>query len=156
METLTSLFKNHILSIGLISFVLAQLAKTIIVWVTKGRFVSERLIGAGGMPSAHSALVCSVTVAIARVEGIKSSLFALSIFLAFIIMYDAMGVRRAAGEQAKAINKIVFHFNQRTPDEEDMEEPELKEYIGHTPLEVLGGALFGILVSMIYFIIAKV
>ena len=71
----------------------------------------ERMIGAGGMPSSHTALVCSLTIAMARKTGVSSAEFALALALACIVMYDAMGVRRAAGEHAKVLNKLVFDFS---------------------------------------------
>ena len=105
------------------------------------------------MPSAHSALVCSLTVAIARTVGVSSPEFALAFLVACVVMYDAMGVRRSAGEQAKVLNKIIFTWekSQDAPDEDedDMFKKDLKESLGHTPLEVLGGALLGILVAML-------
>ena len=121
-------------------------------------------MGSGGMPSAHSALVCSIAVGMSRKMGFASPEFALALTLAGIVMYDAMGVRRAAGEQAKVLNKMIFSFklfgedfwkdfnlDQELADSdlEGSEPKELKEFLGHTPLEVLGGALLGILVAVL-------
>ena len=111
------------------------------------------------MPSSHSALVCSLTIAIAKQTGVQSPEFALAMALACIVMYDAMGVRRAAGEHAKVLNKLVFGFQlfseetERHSDDQvadDLGDKTLKEYLGHTPLEVLGGMLLGILVAMVF------
>lgn len=113
------------------------------------------------MPSSHSALVCSTCVAIYKQSGPDSVIFALSLVLAGIVMYDAMGVRRAAGEQAKVINKIIINpFNKENQDNiknikkaddkniESIAIKTLKEFLGHTPLEVLGGAIVGVLTGI--------
>lgn len=159
------LFSNHLVNVGFISWCSAQLIKTILTFIQYRELRMERLFGAGGMPSSHSALVCSLTVAMAQSEGYNSPLFALTLFFAMIVMYDAMGVRRAAGEQAKVLNKMMFSFKDMSKIfdqlndeiEESIEErnaeisghKELKEFLGHTPLEVLGGALLGILIASI-------
>ena len=111
------------------------------------------MFGAGGMPRAHSALVCSMTIATARKFGVSSPFFAFAFILAAIVMYDAMGVRRAAGEQAKVLNRIVDDWMNEEDDEENpLREngKRLKEKVGHTPFEVLSGALLGILMAMIF------
>ena len=117
--------------------------------------VFSRLWGAGGMPSAHSAMVCALTVAIARFDGVNSAIFALAVMFAFVTMYDAMGVRREAGVHAKLLNKYLNQIENQNADvdgdgipDKEVDEIELKEFIGHTPLEVLGGVLLGILVGV--------
>ncbi len=160
MNDFSFLLSNPIVNIIFVAWLSAQVLKTIINWMITKKFNPERLVGAGGMPSSHSALVCSLCIGIARVEGYSSAAFAISLALAGVVMYDAMGVRRAAGEQAKIINKMVFNFNDLKEmikgalvfDEDESIEnghKRLKEYLGHTPMEVLGGALLGILVAMI-------
>ncbi len=99
------------------------------------------------MPSSHSAMVCAMTVAVAQVSGLNSSEFALAVIFSAIVMYDAMGVRRAAGEQAKVINRIVDEVEKNG---QEFTDKDLKEYLGHTPLEVLCGALLGILITVVY------
>ncbi len=137
------LISNYFIDVAVISWLSAQILKTLFEFIMTKKFNPERLVGAGGMPSAHSALVCSVTVAMARKIGFNSPEFAICFIVAGVVMYDAMGVRRAAGEQAKVLNKLVFE------DKGNAHRPEkaLKEFLGHTPLEVLGGALLGILVA---------
>ena len=115
----------------------------------------ERLWGAGGMPSAHSSMVCALTISLARVDGVNSPLFALAVIYAFVTMYDAMGVRREAGVHAKLLNKYLNQIENQNADvdgdgipDKEVDEIELKEFIGHTPLEVLGGVLLGILVGV--------
>lgn len=171
MEKFYEITHNYILSCAVFSWVMAQVIKTVLTLVTQRKFDAERLIGAGGMPSAHSALVCSMTLAVARQEGVDSSMFAIAIMFAAVVMYDAMGVRRAAGEQAKVLNKIVISVrpNQNKAAEQstlekkirvkrdkskilkldDMQFKKLKEYLGHTPLEVLAGSLLGIIIAMV-------
>lgn len=162
---------NYIINVGVVSWFSAQVIKTALTFFRFGELRLERLTGAGGMPSSHSALVCSMTLAMAKLEGFSSPLFGLTFAFAMVVMYDAMGVRRAAGEQAKVLNKIIFSevfsevfdlLNQEIDELADQEEPtdevrqdgpadqkELKEYLGHTPLEVLGGMLLGILIASI-------
>ncbi len=140
--------QNYVLTVALSSWLAAQIAKTIINFVLAGKFDIERMWGAGGMPSAHSALVCSLVIAIAKMSGTSSPLFAIAFVMAAIVMYDAMGVRRAAGQQAKVINRLLS-------DREDEEEllpdgKKLKEMVGHTPLEVGSGALLGILIGVLF------
>ena len=153
MNTIRQMFGNYCLNVALISWLTAQVLKTIFTFISTRKLNLERMVGAGGMPSAHSALVCSLTVAIARTVGVSSPEFALSFLVACVVMYDAMGVRRSAGEQAKVLNKIIFTWEKRQEDtdqdEDEMFKKDLKESLGHTPLEVLGGALLGILVAMV-------
>lgn len=148
MSSIQDLFSNYVLNVALLSWFSAQVIKTLLNLIKTKKLKMERMIGAGGMPSAHSASVCSMTIAIARSVGFQSPLFAMSFLLASIVMYDAMGVRRAAGEHAKVINMIVRKAKNDisyTP----RNKGELKEFLGHTPLEVLGGALLGILIAML-------
>ena len=152
-RAISILTENYLLSVALISWLAAQICKTILDFILSGKLDLERMFGAGGMPSAHSALVCSLTIACARKYGVSSPFFAFAFVLAAIVMYDAMGVRRAAGEQAKVLNRIVDDW-MSDEDEEDntlrQGGKRLKEKVGHTPLEVLSGALLGILIAMIF------
>lgn len=150
MSALQDLAKNYVLITAVSSWVIAQVIKTLLHLVTTRKFEPERLFGAGGMPSAHSASVCSLTLAVARTCGLDSPQFAISFILAAVVMYDAMGVRRAAGEHARILNVIM-----RQQEPEDIlsylnkKKKELKEILGHTPLEVISGALLGIIVAML-------
>ena len=147
MEKILELFHNYVLNVALVSWISAQVLKTLLCLVMTKQFNPERLFGAGGMPSAHSATVCGMMVAISRETGFSSPEFAISFVLAAIVMYDAMGVRRAAGEQAKVLNKML---EKRSKEDEQFEQQaELKEFLGHTPLQVLAGALLGILIAVI-------
>ena len=123
-----------------------QLFKLIYDLVTTKKFNFKRILGAGGMPSSHSAVVVALCTMIGKKYGINSAIFALSIVFAFVVMYDAAGVRRAAGKQAKLLNKIV-----QTPGLTNVEVTEkLQEVLGHTPTQVLVGALIGFIVGYIF------
>ena len=123
-----------------------QLFKLIYDLVTTKQFNFKRILGAGGMPSSHSAVVTSLATMVGLNQGIESPIFAISVIFAFIVMYDAAGIRRAAGKQAKILNKIV-----NTPGLSGVEVTEkLQEVLGHTPIQVIVGAAIGILVGFIF------
>ena len=123
-----------------------QLFKLIYDLVTTKQFNFKRILGAGGMPSSHSAVVVSLCTMIGKNYGIQSAIFGLSVIFAFVVMYGAAGVRRAAGKQAKLLNKIV-----QTPGLTNVEVTEkLQEVLGHTPTQVFVGALIGFIVGMIF------
>ena len=146
------IFSNYFLNRGLLCWFLAQMLKVIVTLCTDRKFLWERIVGAGGMPSSHSALVCGLATAVYIRFGFASYEFAVAVILALIVMYDAMGVRRAAGEQAKTINKLVnwYVFNQQEEDSPpEFDGRILKELLGHKPIEVLAGALLGIAVVLI-------
>ena len=116
-----------------------QLFKLIYDLVKTKKFNFKRILGAGGMPSSHSAVVTSLTTLIGKYEGVGTPIFALSFIVAFVVMYDACGVRRAAGKQAALLNKLV-----ETPGLTGVQVSEkLVEVLGHTPVQVLVGALIG-------------
>lgn len=146
MEKIMDLLHNYVLIVALTAWITAQVMKTLLWLIMTRTFNPERLVGAGGMPSAHSATVCGMMVAIAKTSGFASAEFAIAFVLASVVMYDAMGVRRAAGEQAKVLNRML---EKQVEEDEEQEAPELKEFLGHTPLQVLGGSLLGILIAMI-------
>ncbi len=156
MSLLYELFRNRVLFAAALAWLCAQVAKVLITFILSHKWNAERLWGAGGMPSAHSSMVCALTISIARFNGVNSPLFAIAVMFAFVTMYDAMGVRREAGEHAKLLNKYINQIEQANADkdgdgvpDEEVDEIDLKEFIGHTPLEVLGGVLLGILVGIL-------
>lgn len=123
-----------------------QTFKVIYDLVTTKQFNFKRILGAGGMPSSHSAVVTSLATMIGKSEGVTSPVFALSVIFACVVMYDAAGIRRAAGKQAKILNKIV-----NTPGLSNVEVSEkLQEFLGHTPIQVFVGAIIGIIVGLIF------
>ena len=138
-----SLLYNKPLWAALISWAIAQGFKTILPIVTERRFDATRLTGTGGMPSSHSSLVMAMTASIGKYYGLDSALFAISLIFSFVVMYDAAGIRRAAGKQAEILNYLIEHH--KLP-----EFDKVKELLGHTPLEVFVGALLGIAVGYLY------
>lgn len=147
---------NYVLAAGVVSWFLAQIIKTILNFIKFDKFNAERLIGAGGMPSSHTAMVVSAVTAVGRTEGVGSTVFAVMFLLAAIVIYDAMGVRRAAGMHAKEINNIkklipdlINSSVSAIKDGKKVKVKELQEYLGHTPLEVIGGAILGFAVALI-------
>jgi len=150
-DSLGSFFANPIILSSLTSWCLAQLVKGIIALLhirTKSfREVLETLVWrTGGMPSSHAAVVTSMTAAVGFSEGLGSNLFAVSLFVAMVVMRDAMGVRRASGLQARALNLLGKH----TTDKLGIDFHPVKEIQGHAPLEVVVGALLGIFISAGY------
>ncbi len=145
-ELIAAVGKNIVLMSALTAWFLAQVLKTITSYWKHRQFRAERLVGAGGMPSSHTSLVVGLASAVALNDGLSSPLFAVSAVLAGIVMYDAAGVRRAAGKQAKVINKLVREMRV----EHTVKDTRLKELLGHTPLEVLAGALLGFSVSYLF------
>lgn len=122
-----------------------QLFKFIYDLVKSKKFNFKRLMQAGGMPSSHSGVVISLTTMIGKNVGINSPLFAVALIFSFIVMYDAVGVRRAAGKQAKLLNKIV-----ETPGLTSLQVSErLVEVLGHTPVQVIVGAAIGVIVGLL-------
>ena len=137
---------NPIIDCGLLAWFLAQLIKVILDLVILRKWEPARFVSSGGMPSSHSALVVACTTAIGKLYGIQGPLFALSAILAVIVMYDACNVRRSAGDTAKLVNQILAHVEKLTA--EDFAD-DLKEVMGHTPLQVLMGALLGFGVGLL-------
>jgi acid phosphatase family membrane protein YuiD len=141
---------NFILFTALIGWFTAQFLKTVLNGILMHRFVAERMWGDGGMPSAHSATVCSMLVAVGRYAGTDSPIFAVAAVVAIITMHDAMGVRRETGEQAKILNRMVSEWMdlgaQNAP---FLADKKLKEMVGHTPIEVISGAAVGMLIGFL-------
>ena len=139
---------NYLLSISLTGWLVAQVLKTLINGLFLGKFSLERMWGSGGMPSSQSATVCSLVVAAARLYGPDSAIFALAFIMAIIVMYDAMGVRRETGEQAKILNRMLTDWMEaESANSPFLGDKKLKEMVGHTPFEVLGGAIVGVAVG---------
>ena len=139
--------KNQVLVSSVTGWVVAQLLKTIIDCMLNKSFSPERLVGSGGMPSSHSSTVCALVVSSGLCFGVSSFEFAVSFILAAIVMYDATGVRRETGKQAKLLNMImeqdIFKLNM-----EQFQE-KLKEFVGHTPLQVFTGAILGVILALL-------
>ena len=146
------LIYNPLINVGVVSWIFAQAIKTVLYALKYRAFNRQRLAGAGGMPSSHSAVCCSVVLTSYFLYGFQSPVFALAFIVALIVMYDATGVRWAAGLHAKAINQIVEYLE--SGDVNDQEKslndliPKLNESLGHRVIEVICGALLGIAVAV--------
>ena len=145
----TALNCNYVLVTAISASLTAQLIKVLLNLFIFHRFIAERMWGAGGMPSSHSATVCAMVVATGRYCGVNSAVFAVAAVLSIIVMYDAMGVRYETGEQAKLLNRMFTEWMDQESDALPFLKngKKLKEMVGHTPIEVLTGAVLGILIG---------
>lgn len=146
MDFWPEFISNKVLSSAVTGWFAAQFLKTLLDLILNRSFNPERLVGSGGMPSSHSATVTGLTVSAAFVYGTGSFEFTISFVLAMIVMYDAMGVRRETGKQSMLLNIFLSQYPLRT--KEDFQK-KLKEYVGHTPLQVLAGAILGGLIAVV-------
>ena len=145
MNDIMTFIQNKYIYIPFLLWFGIQLFKLIYDLVTTKKFNFKRIMGAGGMPSSHSAVVVGLATLIGKYEGVGTPIFALAFIVAFVVMYDACGVRRAAGKQAELLNKLV-----ETPGLTGVQVSErLVEVLGHTPFQVLVGALIGLVVALI-------
>ena len=142
------LIKNVFLVTSISSWLIAQVLKLLIHTVLYKKFDISRLFGDGGMPSGHSATVSSLAVTAAFVCGVSSFEFAVSSVLAIIVCHDAMGVRLETGKQAVLLNEIIECFNVFTT--QKLPEVKLKEFVGHTPIQVISGVLLGIVNAIVF------
>jgi len=145
-NTFTMFITNKYIYIPFILWFGIQLFKLIYDLYTTKKFNFKRILGAGGMPSSHSAVVTSLATLMGKYEGVNSPIFAIALIFAFVVMYDACGVRRAAGKQAKVLNEIV-----NTPGLSGIQVQEkLQEALGHSPIQVFVGAIIGIIAGLIF------
>ena len=142
MNWFFNLISNQFFIVGLSSWALAQVLKTVIHAAIYKKLEWERLFGDGGMPSGHSATVTSLATMSALVFGLGSFEFAIAATLAIIVCHDAMGVRRETGKQATIIIEMMELLEAMT--KKDLPETKLKEFVGHTPLQVIAGSIIGI------------
>lgn len=147
MNNLYLLLQNKILISSILGWLVAQILKTLIHLYFSKSFDPERLVGSGGMPSSHSSTVCALATSSGLIYGLESFEFAVTTMLAIIVMYDAMGVRRETGIQAKILNEMIEIFNNMN--QKVSATDKLKELVGHTPLQVLAGAILGIIIAFI-------
>jgi acid phosphatase family membrane protein YuiD len=146
---LTSLFSNPILVAALLSWSLAQALKIPLEFFRTHRWNWALLLSVGGMPSSHSALVASTAHAIGLFEGFGSPLFALAVTMAMIVIYDATGIRRQAGRHAALINAMISDLASGHP----LKEEHLREVLGHTPVQALGGLVLGLVIAQLVWIL---
>ncbi len=153
MDFLTQVLNNKTLIIAAVAWLVAGIIKAIIDLIVNKKFNVSRIIGAGGMPSSHTSTVVALTVALAYYVGIDSPSFAISLIFMIIVIHDATGVRLETGKQAKVLNTMMFE----TDTFKDLDfEKELKEYVGHTPLQAIVGAVVGVFVALfMIFVIYK-
>ncbi len=143
MEVFEQICNNPLLVVPLLTCLVAQVVKVLIDVIVNRKFSFRFLVSPGGMPSSHSALVGSLATGAGQISGWSSPEFAIATIFAIIVMYDAAGVRQAAGKQAKILNQIM----EQLINHEDFNEEKLKELLGHTPVQVLVGLIVGILSS---------
>jgi len=146
MFVIHDIINNYALICSILGWFVASVAKIMILLIREKRLDLRKLFASGGMPSSHSAAVSSLAAAVFKTDGLRSTSFAIAFMFAFIVMYDALGVRRAAGEQARILNQLVNNLSEHKP---VYLKKNLKELIGHTPLEVIVGALLGILIALV-------
>lgn len=137
------IMNNTPLWAGIVAWAIAQVSKITLTLVFEKRFDVTRLVGTGGMPSSHTALVTALAASVGKYSGVGSPLFAVALVFSFVVMYDAAGIRRAAGKQAEILNYLIREHKVPTKD-------TLKELLGHTPLEVFIGAILGIAVGVLF------
>ena len=142
---MNDIWQNSSIWIPVIIWFMVQSFKVIFELVKNKKLNIRRIWGSGGMPSSHTALVCSLATVVAIREGVASSSFAISVVLAAVVMYDAAGVRRAAGKQARVLNQIIENEGNINVQE------KLIELLGHTPKEVFVGAIVGVFVSILLY-----
>ncbi|XP_057485024.1 uncharacterized protein LOC130771434 [Actinidia eriantha] len=146
LSSSSSVYTNYPLISALIAFAMAQFIKFFTSWYKERRWDPKQLIGSGGMPSSHSATVTALVVAVGFRDGVGGSLFATASILACVVMHDAFGVRLHAGRQAEVLNQIVYEL----PAEHPLAESRpLRELLGHTPTQVIAGALLGLVTALI-------
>lgn len=139
------IFKNPFLGVAASSWLASQIAKVIIYWIANKKFEIERMFGDGGMPSGHASTVCSLATYTAIEYGTLSFQFALAAIFALVVCRDAMGVRRETGKQAVLLNEMKKNI-----EGENLAAIKLKEFVGHTPAQVLVGGLLGIANALIW------
>lgn len=146
---MAQLFSNYTLISGLIAWSIAQIVKVPLEFIQTRTWNWALLLRAGGMPSSHSALVIAIAYGTGLFSGFNQPVFALAVALAMVVVYDATGIRRQAGKHAELINAMINDLASGHP----LKEEQLREVLGHTPLEALGGVILGILVAQLaYFI----
>ena len=144
MQDIGNIFNNHVLLVALIACFTAQALKLLIELIKNGKVSVSVLTTTGGMPSAHSALVTALAAGVGQTIGWDSPEFALATVFAIIVMYDAAGVRQAAGKQARILNQVIDEMFQDHP---EIAAERLKELLGHTPFQVIAGSALGVTIS---------
>ncbi|WP_373540627.1 divergent PAP2 family protein [Chamaesiphon sp.] len=147
VNDIVQILDNRILIVAIAACTIAQVLKLIIDVISNGKFSVKVLTTTGGMPSAHSALVTALAAGVGESLGWKSAEFAIATILAVVVMYDAAGVRQAAGKQARILNQMI---DELFSDDHKFNEEKLKELLGHTPVQVIAGSVLGIAVNWLF------
>ena len=147
MTVLNQIINNKIIQASVLSWFIAQVIKIIIDCIKNKTINPALIVSSGGMPSSHSSFVTALACATGFQEGFNSALFAVTFVLSMVVMYDASGVRRAAGKQAEVLNIFIANFEKHGIKIDS----KLKELLGHSPIEVFAGAILGIVVAVIMF-----
>ncbi len=143
MNFFEAIFKNEIFSIAFISWFIAQVTKVFLTVIKDKKLDFKRLIGSGGFPSSHTSFVMGMSTAVGLKMGFNSVYYAIAFTMSLVVMYDASGVRRSVGKQAEILNAIMEDLYAHKQIGDD----KLKELVGHTPFEVLAGAILGVIVA---------
>ena len=141
---LLAVLENRVLIAAVLAWFIAQVLKVVLVFWKEKRIDFSRMVGSGGMPSSHSALITAMAASVGKYSGLDSVLFAIAATVAMVVMYDAANVRREAGRQAELLNKIVLDLYR----DNHLDQEKLKELLGHTPVEVAAGMVLGIAVGV--------
>ena len=150
MHPISGILHNHVLFAALIGWFLAQALKIPIYYLVEGKWDWHRFHGSGGMPSSHTSMVVAASIMLGALNGFDSAVFAAAVVFSSVVMYDATGVRRETGRQAAVINRILQDvlINGRP-----ISDVELKELVGHKPIEVAAGAVLGLAIAAVYLLI---
>jgi uncharacterized protein len=146
VQNIKSVLDNHVLIVALAACIISQGLKLIIDVVKNGKVSLRVMTTTGGMPSAHSAFVTALATGVGQVKGWDSVEFAIATIFAIIVMYDAAGVRQAAGKQARILNQMI---DELFSEDHSFNEQRLKELLGHTPVQVIAGAVLGIFIATV-------
>lgn len=141
MYNFQEILQNIPLWAAMIAWAAAQGIKIVLTLIVDRKFDASRIVGTGGMPSSHSSFTMALSFSIGKYHGFDSPLFAIALIFSFVTMYDAQGIRRAAGRHAEILNDLILEHKMPNVG-------ELKELLGHTPLEVAAGALLGIVIGL--------
>jgi len=146
---MSQLLTNYALIAGLVAWTIAQIVKVPLEYFQTRRWNWALLLRAGGMPSSHSALVIGIAYATGLFSGFDQPVFALAVALSMVVVYDATGIRRQAGKHAERINAMINDLASGHP----MKEEQLREVLGHTPLEALAGVILGLVIAQLTWMI---
>lgn len=150
MNNFSDLFQNKVLLSAVLGWCTAQIIKFILIYIRERRIDIKALVAPGGMPSGHSTTMVALTTSVGMHAGWGTPLFAVTFAMALVVMYDATGIRRSAGKQAEAINRVLERLSKGDPASRKQIYPEeLREILGHTPVQVLAGAALGVAIALI-------